>query len=108
MFTFCVIWYVISLADQGVTFSNPLRISRQTIFKGRKMKKLLTLLAIGLSLSLSAAHAADAPAAAASAAPAAEAKAPTTQQNKMGACNTEAAGKKGDERKAFMKNCLSK
>jgi hypothetical protein len=25
----------------------------------------------------------------------------------MGMCNTEAAGKKGDERKAFMKNCLS-
>ena len=31
----------------------------------------------------------------------------TDQQNKMGACNKEAAGKKGDERKAFMKECLS-
>ncbi len=26
----------------------------------------------------------------------------------MKACNTQAAGKKGDERKAFMKECLSK
>ena len=30
-----------------------------------------------------------------------------TQQEKMKACNTEAAGKTGDERKAFMKTCLS-
>ena len=34
-------------------------------------------------------------------------KAPTTQQSKMGACNKDAEGKKGDERKAFMKECLS-
>ena len=58
------------------------------------MKKLLTLLAMGLSLSLGAAHAADD-------------KAPTKQQSKMGACNKEAGDKKGDERKAFMKTCLS-
>ncbi len=58
------------------------------------MKPLLTLLAIGLSLSLGSALAADAPA-----------KAP--QQNKMASCNKEAADKKGDERKAFMKDCLS-
>ena len=33
----------------------------------------------------------------------------TTQQNKMKACNAEAKDKalKGDERKAFMKDCLS-
>jgi len=30
-----------------------------------------------------------------------------TQQDKMKACNTQAAGKSGDERKAFMKDCLS-
>lgn len=30
------------------------------------------------------------------------------QQNKMAACNKEAADKKGEERKAFMKECLSK
>ena len=58
------------------------------------MKKLLTLLAMGLSLSLGVAHAADAPA-------------KTPQQNKMGLCNKEAGDKKGDERKKFMKECLS-
>jgi hypothetical protein len=31
----------------------------------------------------------------------------TAQQSKMKSCNAEAAGKKGDERKAFMKDCLS-
>lgn len=31
----------------------------------------------------------------------------TEQQNRMTTCNKEAAGKKGDERKAFMKECLS-
>ena len=29
------------------------------------------------------------------------------QQDKMKACNTEAKDKKGDERKTFMKSCLS-
>ena len=29
------------------------------------------------------------------------------QQTKMKECNTQAADKKGDERKAFMKTCLS-
>ena len=29
-----------------------------------------------------------------------------SQQNKMADCNKEAAGKKGDERKAFMSSCL--
>jgi hypothetical protein len=32
----------------------------------------------------------------------------TEQQGKMAACNKDATGMKGDERKAFMKNCLSK
>ena len=31
----------------------------------------------------------------------------TTQQSKMGDCNKQATGKKGDDRKAFMKTCLS-
>ena len=31
----------------------------------------------------------------------------TPQQEKMKSCNAEAKGKKGDERKAFMKECLS-
>ncbi len=58
------------------------------------MKKFLTLLTMSLSLAMGAAQAADAPA-------------KTAQQNKMGACNKEAGAKKGDERKAFMKDCLS-
>ncbi|MGZ8258998.1 MAG: PsiF family protein [Caldimonas sp.] len=31
----------------------------------------------------------------------------TKQQSKMGDCNKQAADKKGDERQAFMKTCLS-
>ncbi len=60
------------------------------------MKKLLSLLALGLSLSLGAAHAADV-------------KPKTAQQTKMTTCNADAKTKelKGDERKAFMKECLS-
>lgn len=54
------------------------------------MKTLLTTTAALLAFALVPAHAA------------------TEQQNKMGACNKEAAGKTGDERKAFMKDCLSK
>ncbi|MET0517648.1 MAG: PsiF family protein [Burkholderiaceae bacterium] len=37
----------------------------------------------------------------------AQAKEPTAQQGKMASCNKDAADKKGDERKAFMKECLS-
>ena len=55
------------------------------------MKKLLVLCAVFLA---NTAFAADAPA-------------KNTQQTKMATCNAEAAGKKGDERKAFMKECLS-
>jgi hypothetical protein len=39
---------------------------------------------------------------------AAEEKKPTAQQGKMATCNKDAGDKKGDERKAFMKDCLSK
>ena len=53
------------------------------------MKKLLSLLALGLVMSVGVAHAA------------------SEQQNKMKTCNAEAKGKKGDERKVFMKECLS-
>ena len=31
----------------------------------------------------------------------------SAQQTKMASCNKDATGKKGDERKAFMKECLS-
>ena len=58
------------------------------------MKQLLSLAALGLALALGSAHAA-------------EEKAPTTQQSRMATCNKDASGMKGDERKAFMKTCLS-
>lgn len=35
------------------------------------------------------------------------AKAPTAQQSKMKSCNAQAEGHTGDDRKAFMKDCLS-
>ena len=58
------------------------------------MKRLLPLIAaLGMSLSLGLAHAEDKP--------------KTPQQTKMAACNADATGKKGDERKAFMRTCLS-
>jgi hypothetical protein len=57
------------------------------------MQKLLSLIAVGIALSLGSAYAADAPA--------------TKQQTKMADCNKDAGEKKGDERKAFMKSCLS-
>ena len=58
------------------------------------MSKLLSLIAAaGLALSLGAAPTL--------------ASAKTAQQEKMSTCNAQAAGKKGDERKAFMKSCLS-
>ncbi len=53
------------------------------------MKSTLSLIAALLALALNPAHAA------------------SEQQNKMATCNKEATGKKGDERKAFMKDCLS-
>lgn len=90
------------------------------------MKHLITLLALaGLALSV---HAAEPAKAAPAAKPAATAKAAKeakaerepakvastrepsakqkAQQEKMKACNASAKGKAGDERKAFMKECL--
>ena len=55
------------------------------------MKALITACLMSLSLLAGAAQAAE----------------PTKQQNKMAECNKEAGDKKGDERKAFMKQCLS-
>ena len=54
------------------------------------MKKMIALACLGFSITLSASAFAGA------------------QQGKMKGCNMEAAGMKGDERKAFMKKCLSK
>ncbi len=57
------------------------------------MRKLLSLLVVGVGLSVGSAQAQE--------------KAKTPQQEKMALCNQQAEGKKGDERKAFMKSCLS-
>jgi hypothetical protein len=59
-----------------------------------RMNKLLTVLAAAALLSAAPAFAADT-------------KATNPQQEKMKACNAQAGDKKGDERKAFMKTCLS-
>jgi len=53
------------------------------------MKQLLAVILFLVSIAFSPAFAA------------------TAQQEKMTACNKDATGKKGDERKAFMKECLS-
>ncbi len=65
--------------------------------KETTMKTLLTAIALAVASVSAFAQAADAPA-----------KAPTAQQNKMAVCNKEAGDKKGDERKAFMSQCLKK
>lgn len=61
------------------------------------MKSIFTasVAATVLAVCCSAAVAADAP------------KAANSQQSKMATCNADAGDKKGDERKAFMKSCLS-
>lgn len=71
------------------------------------MKALTPLMsmigAAALALSAASALAADEPT------PKEGAKAPTAQQQRMTQCNKDAKadGKTGDERKAFMKSCLS-
>lgn len=57
--------------------------------------------ALGLSLCLTGAAFAD------TAKTPDAAKAPTAQQQRMKDCNSQASGKKGDERKTFMSSCLS-
>ncbi len=66
------------------------------------MKQLLTLIALTSCLGLASAQTAAPVTAAAD-------KKPTEQQNRMKTCNADAGKKelKGDERKSFMKSCLS-
>jgi hypothetical protein len=68
------------------------------------MKPIQRLFAAGLLAGFCLTSLAQAPAPA----PAAPAPAKAKQQSKMAQCNAEAKGMKGDERKAFMKGCLSK
>ena len=66
------------------------------------MNKLISLSAVVFALSMSLSAVAQTPSPSTPAAPA-----KTAQQSKMTTCNKDATGKKGDERKAFMKECLS-
>ena len=59
------------------------------------MRQLMTILACAAAFAATGAHAADV------------VHHKTPQQEKMAACNKDAEGKKGDERKAFMSTCLS-
>lgn len=62
------------------------------------MKTFLTLVAFAAStLTVLPAQAADA-----------TVKAPSAQQSRMKQCNGDAKGLKGPDRRAFMKQCLSK
>ena len=61
------------------------------------MKKLLSLIAVVFAFSTGLSPLAQA----------ADSAAKTPQQSKMATCNKDAEGKKGDERKTFMKECLS-
>ena len=72
------------------------------------MKKQLSLIAVCAALIAGFSPVVQA-ASHVGAAPAASAPAKTSQQSKMGACNTDAKTKalKGNERMAFMKDCLS-
>jgi hypothetical protein len=68
--------------------------------------KIFSMTALATTLATAAAAAAFAmPVRAASDATAESA--PPKQQTRMATCNKDAVGKKGDERKAFMKQCLS-
>jgi hypothetical protein len=58
------------------------------------IKNCITLIALSLSCASVMAQAADE-------------KKRTPQQERMAQCNKDASDKKGDERKAFMKTCLS-
>ena len=73
--------------------------------KGDQRKAFMSTCLKGGTSTASAPAATPAPAAAPASAPAVAA-APKTPQDKMKACNTAAASKKGDERKAFMSTCL--
>jgi hypothetical protein len=87
-----------SPSGAGRSFAIPVQAGRSTQPRDEKtMKHLFTVLAVAAAGFAVNAQAADAAASAA----------PTAQQNKMATCNKDAGEKKGDERKAFMKTCLS-
>jgi psiF repeat len=80
----------LAAASRSVLQSPPRALRKP---RGEPMKNLMTVLALSVAALSSPVFAADPPM--------------TKQQNKMGQCNADAGDKKGDERKAFMKECLS-
>jgi hypothetical protein len=88
-----------STPGAGRRLATPVQAGRPSQTRDEEtMKHLFTVLAVAAAGFAVNAQAADA---------AASAAAPTAQQSKMGTCNKDAGEKKGDERKAFMKSCLS-
>ena len=76
-------------------------------------KSIVALAALVVSFAVQAAEPANAPAKPASSTPAATAVTPqktaqVSQQDRMRDCSKQATGKKGAERKTFMKTCLSR
>jgi psiF repeat len=71
------------------------------------MKKLITVMALCAAAFAIPAHATTHKEAPNMAAGASAPQAMSKQNTKMADCNKEAGEKKGDERKAFMKTCLS-
>src|SRR3569832_1467250 len=63
---------------------------RNPATKEKRLKSIIGVFALTVLLSANVSQAAE-----------------NKQQSKMTECNSQAAGKKGDERKAFMKECLS-
>jgi Cys-rich protein (TIGR04453 family) len=80
------------MADDPIDSGNPVT----SLEEEKTMKTLITVLALALAAASMSVQAADE-------------KKPSAQQNKMSECNKEAGEKKlaGDERKAFMSQCLS-
>jgi hypothetical protein len=81
----------------------PLAKARSLLLPEGIVKTLFTLAAAVALMCAAPTFAADTQSASASKAPASS----NSQQDKMKACNDQAGDKKGDERKAFMKTCLS-
>jgi hypothetical protein len=73
------------------------------------MKRMTWLMTIGVALALLTGSAAFAQATGSTTAPATASKPANSQQDKMKTCNADATSKglKGDDRKAYMKSCLS-
>jgi hypothetical protein len=76
----------------------PARCSQRRADKGGGMQRSTWLVALGAALAVAAGQAA-----------LAQTTAPNSQQQKMTSCNADAKAKglTGDDRKAFMKDCLS-